>query len=420
MAVVLGYEHRNCKDHDKERMICRSQCYGRRRCNALLALAVAAVLACPSVWAQVPSTSGAVSSGVNGQTLQAKLQAYLAARHTFEEATKSYWAQVSAKRTARLAKRSRGEAVGLDDYVLEPPPIYSGPARPEAPAEQAQPIPPQAFPVVADFIKAAQEKYAFRPDLPASEIDYKRAYAKAAAMSGVSKEQLLAVYILETGGTSGYDTQAGLEVKKPTARAVSTALGYNQLLDGNSVELLDEKGERLIAVLTKSASQASGALKRRIERKLPVLKKMIAFAKLVPSNWRDHDRWIGHRTLALTQEGKAIHSLNLDVDIGPLLQIQKLVDSVNFAKRKGFPRQMTGAELELLNLMGDPRGFDAITTPTALLTKVPSWNFFDADGYDANAIVRGKTVAQLLSSIEDRVKEGSDLPGAKQLREALE
>jgi hypothetical protein len=209
-------------------------------------------------------------------------------------------------------------------------------------------------------------------------------------------------------------------VKKPTARAISTALGYNQLLDGNSVELLDEQGERLIATLTKSASEAGGALKRRIQRKLPVLKKMIAFAKLVPSDWNDHDRWIGHRTLALTQEGKAIHSLNLDVDIGPLLQIQKLVDSVNFAKRKGFPREMTGAELELLNLMGDPHGFDAITTPMALRVKVPSLNFFDSDGYDANAIVRGKTVAQLLSAIEDRVREGSDLPGAKQLLEALE
>ena len=325
-------------------MICRLNLRRRPR-RVLSALAVSAVLACPDAWAQVPSASSPTSSGTNAQTLQAKLEAYSIAKRAFGEATKLYWTHVSAKQAARLAKRNRGEVASLDDYVLDPPPIYIGPPRPEVPEKQAEPSPPKAFPVVADFIKAAQEKYAFKPDFPASEIDYKRAYAKAASTSGVNREQLLAVYILETGGTSGYDTQAGLEVKKPTARAVSTALGYNQLLDGNSVELLDEQGERFIATLTKSASKASGALKRRIDRKVPVLKKMISFAKLVPSNWDDHDRWIGHRTLALTQEGKAIHSLNLDVDVGPLLQIQKLVELCELCQAKRLPATNDGSRI---------------------------------------------------------------------------
>jgi hypothetical protein len=414
VAIVLGYEHGNCKGYNNEEvMICRP----RGHHNVLWAFAVAAGLVC-AINLAISFTSAASSADADSQ--QAELNEYLVARGAFEDSTRSYWAQVTSKGKTRLAKRNQGEKISLDDYVLEPPPVYRGPARPKGPTEMpAELFPSQPFPVMADLLKAAREKFNFIPDLPPHEIDYKRAYAKAALAAGLTREQLLAVYILETGGTSGYDTQAGLESKNPTAKAVSTALGYNQLLDGNSVELLDEHGEQFVAILTNSASKRGGALRRRIERKLPALRKMIAFAKLVPKNWSDHDRWIGHRTLALTQEGKAIHALNLDLDIGPLLQIQKLVDSVNFGKRNGFSRQMTGAELELLNLMGDPRGFDAITTPPDLQAKVPTWNFFDAPGYEANAIVRGKTVAQLLSAIEDRVREGSDLPGAQELREAL-
>ena len=386
----------------------------------LIALCVGGSSSARAQIAETPAQQppGADRSG----TLQRQIEEYTAARRVFEEQSSAYWLQVANKRSARLAKRRLNQPVTKDDYVLDQPPVYVGPKQPPLPAEkekEAAGAPKKPVPVVADFLRAAVEKYKFTPDLPSSELDYKRAYAKAAFAAGVTKDQLLAVYILETGGISGYDTQAGLEVKKPSARAVSTALGYNQLLDGNSVEFLDEQGDKFVASLTKSASDARGIVNQRIEKKLPIVKRMIQFARLVPSDWNDHDRWIGHRALALTPEGLAIHSLNLDVDAGPLLQIQKLVDSVNFAKQRGFPRPMTGSELELLNLMGDPSGYDAIANSQELREIIPATNFFDASGYNSNAIVRDKTIATLLAAIDSHVKEGSDLPGAKQLREAL-
>jgi hypothetical protein len=34
------------------------------------------------------------------------------------------------------------------------------------------------------------------------------------------------------------------------------------------------------------------------------------------------------------------------IDIGPLLQVQKLLDSIQFARRKGITRELTAAELK--------------------------------------------------------------------------
>src|SRR5262249_56219438 len=105
------------------------------------------------------------------------------------------------------------------------------------------------------------------------------------------------------------------------------------------------------------AGGLGGAEKGGIEGKIAVLRKMIGVARSVPDAWNEH------QALAGTSKGLAIHALNLDVDIGPYLQTQKLVDSVVFARRKGFPETLTAAELEMMNLTGDGNGFDMITMP---------------------------------------------------------
>ncbi len=67
----------------------------------------------------------------------------------------------------------------LDDYVLSQPPIYTGPPRPVDPRAPVTPPPERPeIPVVADFLKNAAEQFGFVPDRPASDIDFKRAYAK--------------------------------------------------------------------------------------------------------------------------------------------------------------------------------------------------------------------------------------------------
>src|SRR5262249_50814608 len=151
-------------------------------------------------------------------------------------------------RKARFAKRRSGAAASLDDYLLTQPPLYAGPPRPIDPSapETAR----REIPVVADFLRHAAEQFRFQPQKPASAIEFKRTYAAIAAAAGLTRSQVVRIYGFESGGNGFYDVQAGLEdPAKPNARAVSTALGYNQLLSTNSVELLAEHGEQFVAAL---------------------------------------------------------------------------------------------------------------------------------------------------------------------------
>ncbi len=65
------------------------------------------------------------------------------------------------------------------------------------------------------------------------------------------------VYSFETGGTGNYDVQSGIE--HGGTRAISTAIGYNQLLTTNSVELIAEQGPEIVA----SADRQGRAIVRR-------------------------------------------------------------------------------------------------------------------------------------------------------------
>ena len=59
---------------------------------------------------------------------------------------------------------------------------------------------------------------------------------------GLTRDQIVGVYAFETGGNGTYDMQAGLCRTRPGARAISPAIGYNQLLSTNTVSLLAEDG----------------------------------------------------------------------------------------------------------------------------------------------------------------------------------
>lgn len=116
----------------------------------------------------------------------------------------------------------------------------------------------------------------------------------------------------------------------------STALGYNQLLNTHSVELMAEKGDRFLTALTRKSASLRGEARKALDRKIEVLRRMIEFARSVPDDWSQHE------TLANMPQGLGIHAMNLDVDVGPLLQTQKLLDSVIFVRNRGllhdFPR----------------------------------------------------------------------------------
>src|SRR4029079_8910251 len=150
----------------------------------------------------------------------------------------------------------------------------------------------------------------------------------------------------------------------PKAKVISTALGYNQLLTTNTVSLLAEAGGGFLAALKTKAEPAQGARKQQLEDKIAKLKKMIAFARTVPDEWSAHGR------LALTPKGIGVHALNVDVYIGPYLQTRKLSTSVVFAKRKGYDKPLTAAELEMMNLTGDGNGYDMLVMSQALRENV--------------------------------------------------
>src|SRR5205807_4143506 len=135
-----------------------------------------------------PSATDAMAQAASPQAIaeyRRKLSEYQEARAAFEEEAGAYWSSISEKRKVRNAKRRERQTIALDDYVLTQPPVYSGPKRPvdpsPTPSEPTEPRLRKHIPVVADLLKAAAEHFQFTPQRPASEIEFKRAYARVAA-----------------------------------------------------------------------------------------------------------------------------------------------------------------------------------------------------------------------------------------------
>jgi hypothetical protein len=342
-----------------------------------------------------------------------KLEAYTLARRKFEEQAEAYWSAIADKRRARNAKRRNNQDIVLADYVLTQPPVYSGPAKPLGPSGVPDSVPRAYVPVVADFLKAAKEHFDFVPQRPRSEIEFKRAYAKIASAAGLTRELAVRIYGFEVGGNGAYDTQAGVEHSRD-GRAISTALGYNQLLTTNSVNLMSEQGDLFVKTLRAKAADLGGPARDAMEKKIAVLTRMVAFCRTVPNRWSELEK------LGNTPQGWGVHAMNLDLDVGPLLQTHKLLASIVFARRKGFKDALSAAELEMMNLTGDGNGFDIVSMPDALRQQVPTSNFFLRGGYERNPVaIRNDTVAKLLAVTDARMDRAATLQGARDLAAAF-
>ena len=342
------------------------------------------------------------------------LAAYMQAQASYAAAAEAYWSAIAEKRHLRAAKRASHEPISLDDYVLTQPPVYSGPPKPRDPSKPHEEAPPPVYvPVVADFLAAAQREFKFAPRRPQNDGEFKRAYARVALAAGLTKEQIVRIYGFEAGGNGDYDVQAGLEYSK-RARAITTALGYNQLLATNTVEIVAEKGAQFVRSLEARAAQLAAAEKQALQSKLAIVRRMIDFGKSVPDDWNEH------QMLANTPKGLGVHALNLDLDVGPLLQTQKLLDSIVFARRKGYGKMLSAAELEMMNLTGDGNGFDMIVMPFAWRDQVPTANFFQRHGYADNPVAqRNNVVGKLIAATDARMDQEINKPGAKELAAAL-
>lgn len=335
-------------------------------------------------------------------------QAHLQARSAFDRQLDDYWDDVEDKRDARRRKRATGQAFARTDYVLEQPPKYHGPPVPpdvariiaslKEPEPEAEPRPG-----VADFLANAKTHFGFVPT-PTTERIFKRRYAEDALAAGLTKMQVVRVYALETGGRGTYDMQAGIDPDTKQGKPISSALGYAQLLSGNSVNELLKHGPRFIERLNAMASArgVSGARAASLRNKSLVVARMLRAARSVPNHWNHHVK------LGATPKGQGIHTLNLDADIGPWLQVQKLKDVLQTAVNAGRP-ELTPAELELMNLAGPRTGLDMMEKAGR---DVPTSNFFSRTGYYRNTIVRERTSAQLLAAIDERMAVNIRKPGA--------
>jgi hypothetical protein len=383
----------------------------RSKTIRLFMFALLLLVSAPDAMAQMVSPDAITS-------YRRRLAEYQAARDAYEADATAYWSAIAEKRRGRNAKRRERQVVMIDDYVLTQPPVYSGPRRPVNPQPEPEPEatsrPKKIIPVVGDLLKAASDYFQWAPQRPATEADFKRAYARFATNAGLTREQAVRVYAFETGGNGSHDMQAGLSSWRPGAHAISTAIGYNQLLTTNSVELIAEQGPLFLKVLTGRAAQLTGAARQAMDYKIAVLKKMVDLARSVPDEWAEHEK-IGD-----TPQGWALHAMVLDIDVGPMLQTHKLLTSVLFARTKGYSRPLTAAELEMMNLTGDSTGLDMVTMPLDMREQVPTTNFFQRSGYERNPVAsRNNTVAKLLAVTDARMDTNSSLPGARELAAAF-
>jgi hypothetical protein len=355
----------------------------------------------------------------------AQSEAYQRAEKVYQQETAEYWEEISAVRSKRRKKRSRGGKIVLSDYVLEQPPAFDGPPKPERPAFLPKPKEPKkkqkpgaSLPTVKDFLRHAKSRFTFTPEQPSEEMEYKRAYSRTAFHAGITKDQAVRIYGFEASGNGTYDVQAGLENReavKKGRKPISTALGYNQLLAANTIGLVSKYGRNIIATLEDRAEKAEGDRRKTLKRKIAGLRRMVKYARSMPYRWSVHVR------ASQTSRGRALHALILDVDIGPLLQTRKLVNSIEYAKRLGYKKPLTAAELEMMNLTGDGSGFDMVSMPQSMREKVPTSNFFQRNGYERNPVARNNdTVAALLAATDRKMDYQASLDGAKDMAAAFD
>jgi len=395
-----------------------------RLCRPLIASLAVAVL----LLAALGTSGGAVAASVQdflatlSSAQQAEFVAWRNAKAKHDRALDAYWADVEKKRAGRRAKRSKTKFFDEGDYVWTQAPTYKGPqlsaevdrlwtrflAAQKGPApEKAAPKP---IPNLADFLAAAKKHYGFEPTR-ISEREFKRRYAQEALSLGLTKEQVVRVYALETGGNGTADMQSGINPITKKGTPISSALGYAQLLHANTIGELVKHGPDFIKRLQRLRAGASTqARANELDRKITSLQHMLKSAKSVPNDW------YRHVAFAQTSKGYGMHAINLDGDLGPWLQSLKLRGLKDFAARTGVTN-LSGEEIELMNLSGPGTGLEMMQ-PTGLTA--PTTNFFTRRAYYVNKMVIGKTSAELLAEFTRRMDASSQKPGAIEFAAAFD
>ncbi len=351
-----------------------------------------------------------------------EFERWRAAKNHFDRRLDAYWYQIESKRKDRRPKRSTRQLYSAQDYVWTFPPEYDGLAlapdlrrRYEAflAAAKQQEETPQAereLPGVDDFLAAAKQYYNFVPSrIP--EREFKRRYAQECLALGLTKDEVVRVYALETGGLGTADMQAGIHPVTKKGKPISSALGYAQLLHANTIGELVKHGDMFISRLrTMAATAPEAARGQELRNKIASLEAMQRAARAIP------DDWYRYVAFAQTPRGYGMHAINLDGDIGPWLQSFKLQGLKDFAAKKGVTN-LSGEEIELMNLSGPATGLEMME-PVGLTAPTP--NFFSRRAYYVNKMVTGKTSAELLADFTRRMDNSLQKAGAIEFAEAFD
>lgn len=395
---------------------------GRRL--AALGLAVSVAVGWAGFGAEAPARAMSTIDFLTSLTDDevGRYEAWRRALRVHQDRLDRYWDRVEQKRASRVKRRRPGHVFGLDDYVVEPPPVYDGPGLGKdlrnkynrfiaSQRKDDDKDKPSTLPTVADFLAASRSVYGFKPER-VSEMEFKRRYAEEALSLGLRRDQVVRVYALETGGIGTYDMQAGINPIKKTGRPISTALGYAQLLSANTVDQVRRNAPKFIAKLEEKSRHPRASAERRavLHAKITALRKMHAKARRVP------DSWSAHQAFAKKEAGRGMHVLNIDADIGPMLQASKLKGISDIAGRAGL-YNLTGAELEIMNLAGPSTGLEMLADAGG---KASTANFFTRNAYYVNKMVKGLTGKGLLAELNRRMDYSVKTKGSLEFIAAFE
>jgi hypothetical protein len=394
-----------------------------RRQILALAAGLSAALTVPGIGSARAESAMDEFMGRLNATQRQQFQGWRAARRAHDAQLDSYWQVVEAKRAERRKKKAASVALLANDYVQTFPPVYGGPQLPpdllkswtkfneEQDARQPAP-PPKEIASLEDFLAAANGVYGFVPER-VSERTFKDRYAEEALALGLTKTQVVRIYALETGGQGTADMQSGVNPITKRGKPISSALGYAQLLDANSVSELAKHGRKFITRLEQMAARSDQPRERaaQLRTKAEILGRMWDDSKSVPNVWAQH------QVFAKTAKGQGIHAINLDGDIGPMLQAVKLLGLKDEAERAGKGR-LAGAEMELMNLAGPGTGLEILLHPAA--AAAPTTNFFARRAYGVNKMAQNLTGAGLLAELDRRMDSDIKKPGSVEFEAAFD
>jgi hypothetical protein len=303
---------------------------------------------------------------------------YKQAKERYDKRLNDYWSNLLKTRDS-------------NKFTTEFPPRYEGPAKPKGVVEPKE---PKTLPRLNDMFDGSrtlnrlltgdpnQPDYSIRQ---VSESQFKQSYAneilKTATANGLTPDEakniVRRIYAFESGGAGTHEMLSGmpqdlLKEDKPGETTIadqrrayrpnSTAIGYTQMLQYNTVRLFDTAAPEISTRLRQMAqedpsraqeltnkAQMVDNLQTLIGKELksfadasgprPAGKEYIKDGKITDlcrEDFAKSDVKLPGRDITGRQLSSSLHAFHMDGDVGPILQSLELNHLLKFAKQNDF------------------------------------------------------------------------------------